>query len=92
MQDTNIIQNKYEIQMCKCVNTNTNTNIILMYYIRVLIYSYIYEGMNARLLQTISPIFLFNPRPDGPLDFPPPAGEGGGGRLNTPVYVGSCAS
>ena len=30
-----------------------------------------------------------NPRPDGPLDFPPP--DGGGGCLNTPVYLGSCA-
>ena len=26
----------------------------------------------------------FNPRPAGPLDFPPPAG-GGGGRLNAPM-------
>ena len=36
-------------------------------------------------------VFL-NPRPDGPLDFSPPAGGGG---LNTPPppgYLGSCAS
>ena len=28
---------------------------------------------------------LFNPRPAGPLDFPPPAG--GGGRLNAPPMI-----
>ena len=30
---------------------------------------------------------LINPRPGGPLDFPPPAGGGGGGggRLNAPM-------
>ena len=28
-------------------------------------------------------VYVINPRPDGPLDFPPPDG-GGGGRLNTP--------
>ena len=27
----------------------------------------------------------FNPRPDGPLNFPPP--DGRGGCLNTPVYL-----
>ena len=30
-------------------------------------------------------IFYFNPRPAGPLDFPPPAG--GGGRLNAPPMI-----
>ena len=32
-----------------------------------------------------------NPRPAGPLDFPPPAG-GGGVFEHPPVYLGSCAS
>ena len=33
-----------------------------------------------------------NPRPAGPLDFPRPAGGGGGVFEHPPVYLGSCAS
>ena len=35
---------------------------------------------------------VINPRPAGPLDFPRPAGGGGGVFEHPPVYLGSCAS
>ena len=46
--------------------------------------------MNKWILDWNIKYKIVNPRPEGPLDFPPP--DGGGGCLNTPVYLGSCAS
>ena len=44
----------------------------------------------TRLIIGYNDHLVVNPRPDGPLDFPPPARGGGG--LNSPhVYLGSCA-
>ena len=51
------------------------------------------EGGNPQVVSSLSVIEprnkchrIVNPRPAGPLDFPPPAG-GGGGRLNAPPMI-----